>query len=90
MTITVLFLLFYYEIILLYVAKIRFYPLIPKSFGEDHPLGADDLPVGDEGIEVHARNEVFASDGHVGLASPASSIASILYRPSWLSRRCSG
>ena len=50
-------------------ANIKFYPLIPKLLGENHPLGADDFSVGDERVEVHARNEVFASDGHVGLAS---------------------
>ena len=51
------------------VANIWFYPLAPKLFGENHPLGADDLSVGDEGVEVHARCEVLACDGHAGLSS---------------------
>ena len=53
-----------------------------KSFCQNHPLGADDLPVGDEGVEVHARREVFASDVHAGFPFSAASIGSILYRPS--------
>ena len=41
----------------------------PKLFGENHPLGADDLAVGDEGVEIHARSEVLASDVNVALSS---------------------
>ena len=32
----------------------------PNHFGENHPLGADVLPVNYEGIELYARNETFA------------------------------
>ncbi len=64
--------------------------LLVRHFGEDHPLGADGLLVNYEGVEVHARNEVFAGDGHVGFPLSAASVASILYRPSSPSRRCIG